>query len=129
MSELLAHGIITLVVIMPVSAESSDKWNTTHVTITRMWARAGYKKVPLMVYHNINTTQNGVQTTSDFKGVILLSGRSEQVLKFVLYGENSEEVETEVVVDGVVTKVKVNSVTPTFRKAMEAEHFELLRRF
>ena len=69
----------------PGSAKSSDKWNTTHVTITRMWARAGYKKVPLMVYHNINTTQNGVQTTSDFKGVILLSGRSEQVLKFVLW--------------------------------------------
>ena len=114
----------------PGSVTSANKWNTTHVTITRMWARAGYKKVPLMVYHNINTTQNGVQTTSDFKGVILLSGRSEQVLKFVLYGENSEEVETEVVVDGVVTKVKVNSVTPydTFRKAMEAEHFELLEK-
>lgn len=112
------------------SITSVDRWNTTHMSITEMWTRAGYKKVPLMVYHNINTNQNGVQTTSDFKGVILLSGRSEQVLKFVLYGENSEEVETEVVVDGVVTKVKVNSVTPydTFRKAMEAEHFELLER-
>lgn len=111
-------------------ATSVDRWNTTHMSITNMWASAGYKKVPLMVYHNMISNQNGVQTTSDFKGVILLSGRSEQVLKFVLYGENSEEVETEVVVDGVVTKVKVNSVTPydTFRKAMEAEHFELLER-
>ena len=83
-----------------------------------------------MVYHNINTAQSGVQATQDFKGVILLTGRSEQVIKLVLYGEGADETEEEVVVDGEVTTVKVQNVTPydTFRKAMEQDHFALLER-
>jgi hypothetical protein len=95
-----------------------------------MWAKAGYRKIPLMVYHNINTTQSGVQATQDFKGVILLTGRSEQVIKLVLYGEAADEVEEEVMIDGVATTVKVQNVTPydTFRKAMEQDHFALLER-
>jgi hypothetical protein len=109
---------------------SSQIWETTHEAITKMWVRAGYRKVPLMVYHNINTTHSGVQAEQDFKGVILLTGRSEQVIKLVLYGEVAKEVEKEIVVDGVKTTIKVNDVTPydTFRKAMEADHFALLER-
>jgi hypothetical protein len=107
---------------------SSQKWETTHASITKMWLRAGYNKVPLMVYHNINVSHSGVQEKQDFKGVIQLTGRSEQVIKLVLYGEGAEVVEQEVEVDGVKTTMKVNNVTPydTFRKAMEGEHFELL---
>ena len=106
------------------------RWESTHQTIMGMWAKAGYQKVPLMVYHNINTAQSGVQATQDFKGVILLTGRSEQVIKLVLYGEGADETEEEVVVDGEVTTVKVQNVTPyeTFRKAMEQDHFALLER-
>ena len=93
-----------------------------------MWIRAGYNKVPLMIYHNINVEKSGFEATQNFKGVILLTGRSEQVLKLVLYGEAAGEVDQDVVVDGVKTTVKVQNVTPydTFRKAMEAEHFALL---
>ena len=107
---------------------SSEIWNTTHKTITQMWIRAGYNKVPLMIYHNINVEKSGFEATQNFKGVILLTGRSEQVLKLVLYGEAAGEVDQDVVVDGVKTTVKVQNVTPydTFRKAMEAEHFALL---
>ena len=103
-------------------------WESTHQTIMGMWAKAGYQKVPLMVYHNINTDQSGVQATQNFKGVILLTGRSEQVIKLVLYGEGADETEEEVIVDGEVAKVKVQNVTPydTFRKAMEQDHFALL---
>ena len=113
----------------PAHGKASSKiWETTHETITKMWVRAGYRKVPLMVYHNINTAHSGVQADQNFKGVILLSGRSEQVIKLVLYGEVAKEVEKEIVVDGVKTTIKVNDVTPyeTFRKAMEADHFALL---
>ena len=48
----------------------------------------------------------------------------------MLYGEAADEVEEEVVIDGVATTVKVQNVTPydTFRKAMEHEHFALLER-
>ena len=109
---------------------SKQRWESTHQTIMGMWAKAGYRKIPLMVYHNINTAQSGVQATQDYKGVILLTGRSEQVIKLVLYGEGADETEEEVVVDGEVTKVKVQNVTPydTFRKAMEQDHFALLER-
>jgi len=109
---------------------SQQRWVSTHQTIMGMWSKAGYRKIPLMVYHNINTTQSGVQATQDFKGVILLTGRSEQVIKLVLYGEGADEVEEEIVVDGVATTVKVQNVTPydTFRKAMEQDHFALLER-
>ena len=115
----------------PVGSKSPQKrWESTHQTIMGMWRKAGYQKIPLMVYHNINTTQSGVQATQDFKGVILLTGRSEQVIKLVLYGEGADEVEEEIMVDGVATTVKVQNVTPydTFRKAMEHEHFALLER-
>ena len=107
---------------------SEKRWESTHQTIMGMWANAGYQKIPLMVYHNINTSQSGVQATQNFKGVILLTGRSEQVIKLVLYGEGADETEEEIVVDGEVTKVKVQNVTPydTFRKAMEQDHFALL---
>lgn len=103
-------------------------WESTHQTIEKMWIRAGYKRVPLMVFHNINVAQSGVQATQNYKGVILLSGRSEQVIKLVLYGEAAEDVEKVVEVDGVKTSVKVKNVTPydTFRKAMVGDHFNLL---
>ena len=106
----------------------TKKWETTHASIAKKWVAAGYNKVPLMVYHNINVGHSGVQEDQNFKGVILLTGRSEQVIKLILYGEAAEEVEQEVEIDGRKTKVKVNNVTPydTFRKAMEGEHFTLL---
>ena len=66
-----------------------------------------------MVYHNINVGHSGVQEDQNFKGVILLTGRSEQVIKLILYGEAAEEVEQEVEIDGRKTKVKVNNVTNT----------------
>jgi hypothetical protein len=107
---------------------STQKWETTHCSIAKMWLRAGYKKVPLMVYHNINVGHSGVQEDQNFKGVIQLTGRSEQVIKLVLYGEAAEEVEQEIEVDGVKQTMKVNNVTPydTFRKAMEGDHFAVL---
>jgi hypothetical protein len=107
---------------------SVASWESTHQTIEKMWIRAGYKRVPLMVFHNINVAKSGVQATQNYKGVILLTGRSEQVLKLVLYGEAAEDVEKVVEVDGVKISVKVKNVTPydTFRKAMVGDHFNLL---
>ena len=113
---------------MDKSIKQPYQWETTHATIAKEWLRAGYDTVPLMVYHNINVGHSGVQEDQNYKGVIQLTGRSEQVIKLVLYGEAAKEVEQEVEVDGVMTTMKVKDVTPydTFRKAMEGEHFELL---
>jgi hypothetical protein len=113
---------------MDMSIKQPYQWETTHATIAKEWLRAGYDTVPLMVYHNIAVTHSGVQVEQNYKGVIQLTGRSEQVIKLVLYGEAAEEVEQEVEVDGVMTTSKVKDVTPydTFRKAMEGDHFNLL---
>jgi uracil DNA glycosylase len=113
---------------MDKSIKQPYQWETAHATIAKEWLRAGYDTVPLMVYHNINVYKSGIQTDQNYRGVIQLTGRSEQVIKLVLYGEAAEEVEQEVEVDGVMTTMKVKDVTPydTFRKAMEGEHFELL---
>jgi hypothetical protein len=113
---------------MDRSIKQPYQWETTHATIAKEWLRAGYDTVPLMVYHNINVTHSGVQEDQNYKGVIQLTGRSEQVIKLVLYGEAAEEIEQELEVDGVMKTMKVKDVTPydTFRKAMEGDHFELL---
>tara|TARA_B110001469_G_scaffold122093_1_gene132304 strand:- start:4543 stop:6582 length:2040 start_codon:yes stop_codon:yes gene_type:complete len=113
---------------MDRSIKQPYQWESMHASIAKEWLRAGYDTVPLMVYHNINVSRSGVQEDQNFKGVIQLTGRSEQVIKLVLYGEASDEVEQEVEVDGVITKMKVKDITPydTFRKAMEGDHFALL---
>ena len=81
-----------------------------------------------MVYHNLAAASNGVQVDQKYKGVILLSGRSEAVLKYILYGEAAEETTKDVIVDGKVVQVKTSSVTPyeIFLKAMDGEHFDKL---
>ena len=102
-----------------------DTWETMHQSIEKKWIRAGYHKVPLIVYHNLNSTSNGVQVNQSYKGVILLGGRSESVLQYILYGEAAEEETKMVEVDGKTVAVKVSSITPyeIFCKAMESEKF------
>ena len=61
-----------------------------------------------------------------YKGVILLAGRSESVLQYILYGEAAEEDTKMVEIDGKTVEVKVSSITPyeIFAKAMNHEKFE-----
>jgi len=105
-----------------------SKWETMHESIEKKWIRAGYHKVPLIVYHNLNSTSNGVQVDQHYKGVILLSGRSESVLQYILYGEAAAEETKMVEVDGKQVEVKVSSITPyeVFCKAMDHEKYESL---
>ena len=104
---------------------SVSSWETMHQSIEKKWIRAGYNKVPLIVYHNLNSTSNGVQVDQKYKGVILLAGRSESVLQYILYGE-AAEVDTKMIeVDGDIVEVKVSSITPydIFAKAMDHEKY------
>ncbi len=94
-------------------------WITTHAYLEKMWADAG-RRMPIIVYHNLNSESNGVQEDKNHKGVILLSGRSDTVVKYVLYGECAEEITK--IVDG--KEVTVRDIDPytIFRKAMDDEH-------
>ena len=106
-----------------ISAEM--QWDTLHEQIVQMYVKRGYRKIPLIVYHNLNSTANGVQVDKNFKGVILLSGRSESVLKYVLYGEAAEVATQTIMVDGKEEKIKTSSITPyeIFLKAMDDDKY------
>jgi hypothetical protein len=106
-----------------VSAEM--QWDTLHEQIVQMYVKRGYRKIPLIVYHNLNSTANGVQVDKNYKGVILLSGRSESVLKYVLYGEAAEVATQTIMVDGKEEKIKTSSITPyeIFLKAMDDDKY------
>ena len=103
------------------TGNSVTKWKTIHGEIESMWVNAGYTKIPTIVYWNLNSNSNGVQSKCDYPGVQLLQGRSATMIKYILYGEAAEETTKEV--DGVT--VTTSSITPyeTFRKTMEQEHF------
>lgn len=94
-------------------------WVTAHQTLEKMWKDAG-RRMPIIVYHNLNSNSNGVQADKNHKGVILLSGRSDTVIKYVLYGECAEE--TTKIVDGVEVKVRDIDPYTIFRKAMDDDH-------
>ena len=96
-----------------------------------MWIDAGYSGPPVIVYWNLKEGRNGVQTEASRKGVIFLQGPSPSNIKYVIYGETAEEVTEEVVIDGVVTKVKTKNVDPMtiLRKAMDQPYFEVVRNY
>ena len=98
-------------------------WVTAHAQLEKMWKDAG-RRMPIIVYHNLNSNSNGVQEDKNHKGVILLSGRSDTVIKYVLYGECAEE--TTKIVDGVEVKVRDIDPYTIFRKAMDDEHHDHL---
>jgi hypothetical protein len=107
------------------SRNAVSMWDTMHQSIEKKWIRAGYKKVPLIVYHNLHSNSNGVQVDQKYKGVILLGGRSESVLQYILYGEAAEDETKMIEVDGEIVDVKVSSITPydIFAKAMDHEKY------
>ena len=99
-------------------------WRTIHSKIMSMWVAAGYRKMPTIVYWNLNGNSNGLQEDTNYQGVMFLQGRSATNIKYILYGECAEETIKEV--DG--KEVKVSSITPyeIFRKAMDQEYFRAI---
>ena len=105
---------------------TSSRYQTTHKNTLDKWIRAGYTRVPTIVYWNLNATaRTGTQTSADYPGVMFLQGSSPRLFDLIIYGEMAPDTVEEVVVDGVVQTVKVSSVTPetTFYKAMDKPEF------
>jgi hypothetical protein len=105
---------------------TASRYQTIHKNTLDKWIRAGYTRVPTIVYWNLNEApRTGTQTSADYPGVMFLQGSSPRLFDLIIYGEMAPDTEEEVVVDGVVTKVKVSSVTPetTFYKAMDNVDF------
>ena len=114
-----------------LGSNDNTTYNTSHDNATQMWLKAGYSGPPVIVYWNLKEGRNGVQTESSRKGVIFLQGPSPSNIKYVIYGETADEVTEEVVIDGVVTKVKTKNVDPMaiLRKALDQPYFEVIRNY
>jgi len=102
-----------------------SKWDTTHDKIRKMYASMGFRRVPTIVVWNLCKNTCGYASSASNKGYIQLQGQSPSLFKYIMYGEGCGVVEEEVIVNGVVQKVKVANVDPytVFRKAMDNHTF------
>jgi len=112
-------------------------WNTASENIKKLFSDLGKKmwgkpfEVPLIVFWNVRCGTEGTPAGKDDEGVVMLSGYSPSLMKFVLSGEMAEVVE-DIVVDeetGEVTKVK-RKITPAeaLRKVLDDEGLGLVRK-
>lgn len=121
--------IPTVVVFSDGEFNEQVKDTTTDDQIRRMYAASGIKKCPTIVYWNLRSDRNGMQTTADKSGVQFLQGCSPNLFNYVLYGESFEQTEEIVMVDGKPVKMLVSKVNPfdTFKDAMNEPYYDKIR--
>lgn len=109
--------------------QQTTGWTTHHQQLSKLWAKAGYTKVPRIIYWNLRGSTPGVQTDAQHPGVQMLQGFSPNLIKFVLMGEKYEETTQIVEVDGKQVEMKVSSVTPwkTFRDIVDQSRYDVVR--
>jgi hypothetical protein len=114
----------------------SSGWNTASQNIKKLFHDLGVKMwgkpfdAPLIVFWNVRSGTTGTPAAADEEGVVMLSGYSPSLMKFVLSGEMAEVVE-DIVVDeetGEVSKV-TRQITPAeaLRKVLDDEGLEPVR--
>ena len=108
---------------------NNKSWTTCHEELLKMWANAGYDRIPNIIYWNLRSNTPGFQTCDTHPGVQLLQGYSPSILKFILYGDSCGETTIDVAIDSQVVKMKVSSITPydTFRKAIDQECYNKIK--
>lgn len=104
-------------------------WTTHHQQLSKLWAKAGYTKMPRIIYWNLRGGTPGVQTDAHHPGVQMLQGFSPNLIKFILMGEKYEDTTQIVEVDGKTIDMKVSSVTPwqTFRDIIDQSRYDIVR--
>lgn len=116
------------------SANGANKfpWTTQHQNLMKMWAEAGYNRMPTIIYWNLRANTPGFQTDAKHPGVQFLQGYSPSLLKFVLLGEKLDKGSTETVTvdteNGQVV-MNVSKVTPwdTLRSALDQACYQMVR--
>lgn len=110
-----------------VSTESNI--DIAHDIVIKMWNASGYSRVPLMVYWNLNANNSAIQTYSNSKGIISLSGPSPNNIKYILYGESAEDITESQIIDGeeIISTKKNISPYDIFRKAMDQHYFKPIK--
>ena len=128
-SENIEDYIPTVVVFSDGEFNQQVKDTTTDDQIRQMYASSGIKKCPTIVYWNLRSDRNGMQTRADKSGVQFLQGCSPNLFNYVLYGESFEQTEEIVMVDGKPVKMLVSKVNPfdTFKDAMNEPYYDKIR--
>jgi hypothetical protein len=108
------HDIPDLLVVSDMQfneANNGNTWNTAYENIKKMFRDTGIKvhKKPLtppkIIFWNVRANTCGYPAAADQKGVMLLSGYSPSLMKFILSGEMEEEVAETIDSDGNIVKV------------------------
>lgn len=108
------HDIPDLLVVSDMQfneANNENTWNTAYKNIKNMFRDTGIKmhKKPLtppnIIFWNVRSNTCGYPAAADQKGVMLLSGYSPALMKFILSGEMEEEVAKTIDSDGNIVKV------------------------
>jgi hypothetical protein len=69
---------------------SSEDWRTCHKILTDKWIGVGYRECPTIVYWNLRAGTPGFHATSNYPGVQLLQGYSPSLMKFILFGDDTD---------------------------------------
>lgn len=137
LNRLKQEDIPTLLVISDMQfdvANSGDAWATAYDNIKKYFHRIGVElhgtpfTPPPIVFWNVSSLSVGFPCAADQKGVVLLSGYSPSLMKFVLSGDMMTEEEVVDEETGEVTKV-TTTVTPAemLKKILADKHLDDVR--
>lgn len=130
-------------------ASRDTNWNTVYQNIEKLYHQLGMEVAgtpytpPIIIFWNVRANTVGFPVTADQKGVMMLSGYSPALMKFILSGEFEKEVvEEETVVEEkegvkgekeesvtVITKKRKVAVTPmdVLQKVLNEDKFNCIR--
>ncbi len=113
-----------------------DRWNTACENIKAMFERVGNQicgepyDAPNIIFWNVRAGTAGMPAKADDEGVVLVSGYSPSLMKFILSGELNDQVE-DIVVDEETGEMKkvVRKITPaeSLRKILDDQGLEMIR--
>ena len=110
-----------------------EGWSTAYENITRMFAQLGIElhghplQPPNIIFWNVRADTVGFPAAADDKGVMLLSGFSPALMKFILSGEMEEERVT-LDAEGAVVKTRTQlDPKETLRRVLDDTGLDAVR--
>jgi len=115
-------------------APHAHRWNTAHAEIAQLFHQVGMQvhgrplNPPNIIFWNVRADTVGYPAAADQKGVMLLSGYSPALMKFILSGEMEEEVATALDEDGnvVITRRQADP-RETLRRVLNDSGLDAVR--
>jgi hypothetical protein len=115
------------------TATKDEGWSTAYENITRMFAQLGIElhghplQPPNIIFWNVRADTVGFPAAADDKGVMLLSGFSPALMKFILSGEMEEERVT-LDAEGAVVKTRTQlDPKETLRRVLDDTGLDAVR--